>query len=323
MVFVILPDMVISEQYSLYATVLSSVYALSSVLGPVLGGAISSHTNWRWIFYIKSVHHTIFSLRPITSDQSSGPAGALTFVLITVSLPGNFAVSQSDCHPNRTSFRKTVRRLDAVGAILLLAASICMVSALEEGGTEHKWRSAVVLMLLAAGVVFSFLFLLWEKHLSVRDAEQEPVFPWRMATDRLVMGMLLNSLLVGSTFFVLVINLPPRFQIVNGYSSVEAGYHLIALTISTPVGSTIAVGLTQKAKVPPLYILLGSALIQVTGLALMSALSIHTRTFEPAEYGYQVITGVGLGLSVGTVVLVAPLVMSKKDIGKKLVMDFY
>jgi MFS family permease len=53
MVFVILPDMVTSKQYPLYATVLSSVFALSNLLGPIIGGLINNHTSWRWIFYLK------------------------------------------------------------------------------------------------------------------------------------------------------------------------------------------------------------------------------------------------------------------------------
>ena len=61
MVFVILPDMVTSEQYPLYATVLSSVFALSNLLGPILGGVISNHTTWRWIFFLKSVSHSNFA----------------------------------------------------------------------------------------------------------------------------------------------------------------------------------------------------------------------------------------------------------------------
>lgn len=172
-----------------------------------------------------------------------------------------------------------------------------------------------MLVLLIVGVIISFIFLLWERHLPLQGKEPEPVFPWRMATDRFVMGNLLNSFFVGSTFFVVVINLPQRSQIVNGFSPFEAGYHLLALTISTPLGSTIAVFLTQKAKVPPLYILIGSAVIQIIGLAIMSTLSTHTNTFQPAVYGYEVIIGVGFGLNMGTVVLLAPLVFSKQDMG--------
>lgn len=249
------------------------------------------------------------------SDWNSAPTGVVAFMLIAFALPRNFPDSRSTHDVCGASFKHNFRRLDILGTLLLLAASVCIVSALEEGGTEYKWTSAVVLALLIVGVIMSFIFLLWERHLPLRGKEPEPVFPWRMATDRFVMGNLLNSFFVGSTFFVVVINLPQRSQIVNGFSPFEAGYHLLALTISTPFGSTIAVFLTQKAKVPPLYILLGSAVVQIIGLAVMSTLSTHANTFQPAQYGYEVIIGVGFGLNMGTVVLLAPLVLSKQDMG--------
>ena len=51
--WVILPDMVPREKYTFYATVVSSNFALSSLLGPILGGLINNHTTWRWIFFLK------------------------------------------------------------------------------------------------------------------------------------------------------------------------------------------------------------------------------------------------------------------------------
>lgn len=53
MSFVILPEMVVPQQYFVYATVISSVFALSNLLGPILGGLINEHSTWRWIFYLK------------------------------------------------------------------------------------------------------------------------------------------------------------------------------------------------------------------------------------------------------------------------------
>jgi predicted MFS family arabinose efflux permease len=41
------------EKMGFYSGVVSSVFALANLLGPVLGGAIADHTNWRWIFWIK------------------------------------------------------------------------------------------------------------------------------------------------------------------------------------------------------------------------------------------------------------------------------
>lgn len=53
MVFAMLPEMVPPSSYALYSAILSSVFAISNLLGPVLGGAINDHTTWKWIFFLK------------------------------------------------------------------------------------------------------------------------------------------------------------------------------------------------------------------------------------------------------------------------------
>ena len=53
MVTVITPEMVPLEKISKYMAVITSVFALTSVLGPTLGGVITSHGSWRWVFLLK------------------------------------------------------------------------------------------------------------------------------------------------------------------------------------------------------------------------------------------------------------------------------
>ena len=55
MVLVIAPTLVPREKHGRYMAVISSVFAIASVLGPVLGGAITTHSTWRWVFLLKYV----------------------------------------------------------------------------------------------------------------------------------------------------------------------------------------------------------------------------------------------------------------------------
>ncbi|KAF5970665.1 major facilitator superfamily transporter [Fusarium coicis] len=50
---IMLPLIVPPEKYATYISIMSSTFILSSVLGPILGGAITDHTTWRWVFYFK------------------------------------------------------------------------------------------------------------------------------------------------------------------------------------------------------------------------------------------------------------------------------
>ena len=51
--FVIIPEMVEPEKYARYAAITACTFALSYLLGPLLGGAICNNTTWRWVFLIK------------------------------------------------------------------------------------------------------------------------------------------------------------------------------------------------------------------------------------------------------------------------------
>ena len=55
MVLVIAPTLVPREKIGRYMAVISSVFAIASVLGPILGGAITTHSTWRWVFLLKYV----------------------------------------------------------------------------------------------------------------------------------------------------------------------------------------------------------------------------------------------------------------------------
>lgn len=55
MVVVIAPGLVPREKHGKYVAVISSVFAIASILGPILGGAITTHSTWRWVFLLKYV----------------------------------------------------------------------------------------------------------------------------------------------------------------------------------------------------------------------------------------------------------------------------
>lgn len=174
MSWVILPEMVPKEKYTLYASIVSSTFALASLLGPLLGGLINNHTTWRWIFLLNA------------------PAGVFTIVLVLLALPSNFPhlTSKPRCLKDMFTIRET-RRIDFLGAFMILAASILFVSALEEGGTAYTWHSPVTLTLLIVSLLLWVGFVLWEMYKGKRPSAREPMLPWRVVTNRFTMGTLL------------------------------------------------------------------------------------------------------------------------------------
>ncbi|EPE26248.1 MFS general substrate transporter [Glarea lozoyensis ATCC 20868] len=301
MAFVVLPEMVPVSKYPLYSALLSSTTALANLMGPLIGGAVNHNPKnkdaWRWIFWL------------------NGPAGTIALIATLIGMPSRFPHQRTPLPDRKQSVltRNNFRRVDVLGFFFLLGASILVVTALQEGGTRYPWTSPVTLVLLVVGIVFWFFFGFWEWYQSKRKTPQEPVMPWRLATNRYVAGLFLNAFFSGGTFTVTIVNLPQRFQIVNGNSALEAGYRLLTLSLVASMGSLTTGILIQRCRVPPFYVLLGAAPLQMIGLVLMGYLG-HDYAINPATYGYQAIAGIGFGGTIATVIMTIPLAAGKQDV---------
>ena len=140
----------------------------------------------------------------------------------------------------------------------------------------------------------------------------EPVFPFRFFQNRYWMGMLLQGILNGIPFTVLTVNLPQRFQSVNGLSALDVGIRLLPFSLLSPIGSLVS-NIIFARKRAPITLLFISAILQVLGLALLAAEPI---SFDiPAqEYVFQAIVGFGLGFMFGTLLVITPTSVDPRDL---------
>ena len=140
----------------------------------------------------------------------------------------------------------------------------------------------------------------------------EPVFPFRYFLNRYWMGMLLQGILNGIPFTVLTVNLPQRFQAVNGVSALDAGVRLLPYSLVSPIGS-LASNIIMSKKRVPITLLVISACLQVLGLALMSSMQI-TFDIPPQLYVFEAITAFGLGFMFGTLLVITPTSVEPRDL---------
>ena len=163
-----------------------AVFAVCSVVGPVLGGVITDLLSWHWIFYVNL------------------PVGAV----------GLFAIARALRRPHRSE----ARRIDYLGSVLLTASTTALLLVLALGGTEWAWDSleAKTCAALAVGLGVWFVF-------HVRRTP-EPVLPLALFENRtfviasVVMALAFMGLLGSSTFF------PLFFQVVMGVSPSHSGF---------------------------------------------------------------------------------------------------
>jgi MFS family permease len=141
------------------------VMVVSGILGPVLSGAITgdrTSDTWRWIFYLNI------------------PVGGAALAALLVAWP----IDRSE----KLFTRNAAKTIDVLGCILLLAASVLLIFALEEAGAYvYLWDSPVIITCLVISGVAAVAFVAWQQCISAHpDWTVKLIFPMSMLGHRVV-----------------------------------------------------------------------------------------------------------------------------------------
>ncbi|MET8024596.1 MFS transporter [Streptomyces avermitilis] len=184
---------------------LSTVWAVSAVAGPGIGGVLAAYADWRWIFLVNL------------------PIGAVALWLIVRYL-----------HEPERKPGGTRPRVDWAGALAVFACGGVLITALVQGGVAWPWLSASSIALFGTGLALAALVVLVERRAA------EPIIPgwvWRrrtIAAVNLALGAL-GLLMVAPSVF-----LPTYAQSVLGLAPVAAGFVLSVWTLSWPVSAALS-----------------------------------------------------------------------------------
>ena len=116
----------------------------------------------------------------------SVPGGVLAIALVAISLPVNFPYHDSQLPRESLS----LRRIDFLGALLLLAAMTLHITGFQQAANLYEWTSAGVLAPLLVSAFFWATFLTSQWYVAKPQRQLDPVFPWRFCQNRLVMGII-------------------------------------------------------------------------------------------------------------------------------------
>ena len=125
------------------------------------------------------------------------------------------------------------------------------------------------------------------------------------------------SLFSGIPYNTIVITIPQRFQAVYGTSPLGAGVRLIPFNFLIAFASVFVNILAAKARIKPIYLLFIGSMLQLIGLALFTTLTDDTK-ISAAIYGYEIISGFGVGMVIGICLIIPPHVVKTRDLGMLL-----
>jgi MFS family permease len=209
------------------------VWAVSSVVGPTLGGLFSQFASWRWIFFVNI------------------PICILAVVLLM-----------------RGFHEKVERRphtVDAAGAALLAASTALLVLGVLEGGVAWAWDSPISIAVFAVGALLLAAFIVVEKR------APEPVLPLWVFGRRLLLTTSLVGLAVGGAIIGLTSFVPTYLEGSLGVTPLLAGLALAALTLGWPVAATFAgriylrVGFRTTSLIGAVFVVVGSVVLAAFG----------------------------------------------------------
>lgn len=95
----------------------------------------------------------------------------------------------------------------------------------------------------------------------------------------------------------------------------RAGLALLPLLLASPFATVVSGFLTSNFKVPPFYLILVGSFLQFLGVGLTCSLPTNSFSISPRQYGSEVIMGLGVGLTLSTILTLVPLLVKEPDLG--------
>ena len=201
--FAIVGEIFTPRERGKYMGFTASMFGLSSLLGPSLGGFITEAFGWRWIFYINI------------------PLGIIALLTVFFALPS----AGEDLEK---------KRIDYPGLIVFIIAIVPFLLGFTWAGNEYEWLSPRILGMFGFSIVMFVIFYFIEKK------ADNPIIPLSLFRNK-IFNISIGALFMGSvTMFGIIIFLPLFVQTVMGKSASGSGIVITPLMLAFVFSSIIA-----------------------------------------------------------------------------------
>jgi EmrB/QacA subfamily drug resistance transporter len=251
----VVADMYTMKERPKISMLFSIVFGFGSIVGPLVGGFLTEHLSWRWVFYVNL------------------PVGVFSILMIA------FVMVEP-----LQNLRK--HRIDWLGMITLLGWAGLLVFALESGGRDYGWGSAIIVGSLVTSALLFMAFVFVER------AAREPLIPFDLFKVREVTASNVVGIATGMVMFGSLAFLPLFVQVVNQSSATDAGRILtpmmLGMVLASPVAARLILRVGYRALTASGFVLL------LTGTFLLTRLTTASSEFDTGVAMAFIGSGMGL-----------------------------
>jgi len=260
----VIGDLFTPAERGKYQGLFGAVFGIAFIVGPLVGGYLTEHISWHWIFYVNI------------------PIGLISLIFIYRLLP---VVK----NPRAT------RNFDVLGGVIFTIATTFLLVGLTNK-QFGEWTDQSVGGFIAVGLIGVVLFVLAEAR------AKEPIVPLNLFRIRTYTSSMISTFFASFAFFGAIIFLPRWFQIVHGFTPTNSGLAalpLMAGLIFSSITSGLIVARTGRYK----WLLVGAIGLMGLSTALMTQLTATTPLEIVWFWMFLAGLGVGPTFSVFTIVV--------------------
>jgi EmrB/QacA subfamily drug resistance transporter len=274
----IIADIVSAKDRGKYMGPMGALFGISSVIGPLLGGAFTDHASWRLVFWVNI------------------PIGLAAFATAWFTL--------------RLPTHRSGRKIDVAGIVLLVLATSGLVLATSwqsiSGSLGYDWTDPRLLALVIGTVVAAVIFVFVEQRAS------EPLLPLHLFRNPTFAIATSVGLIIGMGMFAALAFLPTFLQMSTGVGVTQSGFLMLPMMVgvmATAIGSGLIIARTGRYRMYP---------IAGMGLATLGLIWLTRLTggMSMVLFGAMIfVLGLGLGLVMQTIVLAVQNSVDPHEIG--------
>ncbi|RYP77943.1 hypothetical protein DL771_000802 [Monosporascus sp. 5C6A] len=258
------------EKRPLCISIVTSTFAVSVCIGPVIGGVFADKVTWRWCFWINV------------------PIGVVVLVLIFFLF--HLPKGSQDTTFNSMTLPQKLLKLDPLGSLCIISAVVCLLLALQWGGQSRSWNSATVIGILAAFLLILGLFTLTQLKQGV-----DATLPLWLLKQRSMLAGALFSFFFSMPTYVYGYYIPIYFQAAKGSTATESGIQFLALAVPQIFGVVFSGALVTMVGFYVPFMIVGTT-IGMVGSGLFLMLDLETSTALWAVF--LVVCGIGTGFAI-------------------------